>query len=64
MPALIGRSKSRAGRADAASTFRQPDVPGGRQPQILKEITRIDALDRMMKDMLLFARARPPAPRL
>ena len=51
-----------AGIRGAMQVFASRMSPEGVNPQILKEIiTRIDALDQMMKDMLLFA--RPPKPK-
>jgi two-component system, LuxR family, sensor kinase FixL len=51
-----------AGIRGAMQVFASRMTPEGVPPQILKEIiTRIDALDQMMKDLLLFA--RPPKPR-
>jgi two-component system sensor kinase FixL len=51
-----------AGIRGAIQVFGDRLTPGGTNTQILKEIvSRIDALDQMMKDLLLFA--RPPKPR-
>ena len=51
-----------AGIRGAIQVFGGHMVQEGANTQILKEIvTRIDALDQMMKDLLLFA--RPPKPR-
>ena len=51
-----------AGIRGAMQVFASRMAPEGVPPQILKDIiARIDALDQMMKDLLLFA--RPPKPR-
>jgi PAS domain S-box-containing protein len=51
-----------AGIRGAIQVFGSQISGGGTRAQVLKEIvTRIDALDQMMKDLLLFA--RPPKPR-
>ena len=51
-----------AGIRGAMQVFASRMAPEGVPPQILNEIiTRIDSLDQMMKDLLLFA--RPPKPR-
>lgn len=51
-----------AGIRGAIQVFGNQMSEGGRQTQVLKEIiARIDALDQMMKDLLLFA--RPPKPK-
>ena len=51
-----------AGIRGAIQVFGDHLTPGGANTQILKEIvSRIDSLDQMMKDLLLFA--RPPKPR-
>jgi two-component system sensor kinase FixL len=51
-----------AGIRGAIQVFGDRLTPGGTNTHILKEIvSRIDALDQMMKDLLLFA--RPPKPR-
>ena len=51
-----------AGIRGAMQVFASRMAPESAPPQVLKEIiTRIDALDQMMKDLLLFA--RPPKPR-
>ena len=51
-----------AGIRGAMQIFEKRLTQDGTSPQIVKEIiTRIDALDQMMKDLLLFA--RPPIPR-
>jgi signal transduction histidine kinase len=51
-----------AGIRGAIQVFGRQMADGGTNGQVLKEIvSRIDALDQMMKDLLLFA--RPPKPR-
>ena len=51
-----------AGIRGAIQVFGSQMSDGGTKAQVLKEIvSRIDALDQMMKDLLLFA--RPPKPR-
>jgi PAS domain S-box-containing protein len=51
-----------AGIRGAVQIFGRQMSEGGAHTQVLKEIiSRIDALDQMMKDLLLFA--RPPQPR-